>query len=324
MKKASLFLITLILAMAFTACGEITHETKNPELKPTETKATETDAPDADVPETDAEEEETKAPETKAPETDAPEVIAGEETITQTVLLAEAGVKITAKSLDKSGWMGPELKLLIENNTDKNLTVQVRNCSVNGYMIDPSISADVTPGKKVNASILFMDSSLEKAGIDTFADIEFSFHVFDSETWDDYIDSSLITLKTSAADTYNYTYDDSGEVIYEKNSIKIVAKELITDTLFGPELKLYIYNGSDQSITVQTRDDSVNGFMVTTVASFEIGAGKHCVDEITFLSSDLEENEITEITEYEFSLHIFNSDKWGTIDDSDPIVLTFN
>ncbi len=74
MKKASLLLLTLILAMSFTACGESTHETKNPELKPTETKATETkasDAPETDVPETDA--PETDAPETDAPETEAPE-----------------------------------------------------------------------------------------------------------------------------------------------------------------------------------------------------------------------------------------------------------
>ena len=45
MRKASLFLLTAIPAMSFTACGESTTETKNPELKPRETKATETDNP---------------------------------------------------------------------------------------------------------------------------------------------------------------------------------------------------------------------------------------------------------------------------------------
>lgn len=302
MKKVSLFLLALVLALTVTSCGESTTETKNPELKSEETNVTETKASKSEVLE------------------DNTEI----ETITQTVLLDEAGVKITAKSIDKSGWMGPEIKLLIENNTDRNLTVQVRNCSVNGYMIDPSLSADVTPGKKINDTITFMESDLEASGIETFADIELSFHIFYSDDWETHLDSAPVTLKTSAADTYIYTYDDSGVTIYEKNSIKVVAKGLVTDELWGPELKLYVYNGSNQPITVQTRDDSVNGFMVTTSASVEVDVGKHCMDAITFFSSDLEENEITDITEYEFSLHIYNSDTWDTIDDSEPIVLTFN
>ena len=83
--------------------------------------------------------EETKAAETEAPKT--------EESIEEQVILDEQGVKITAKGLDKSGLMGPSIKLLIENECGKDVTVQARNASVNGYMIETLLSADIVNGK---------------------------------------------------------------------------------------------------------------------------------------------------------------------------------
>ena len=57
--------------------------------------------------------------------------------INETVLVDEAGIKITAKSFDPNGFWGPEVKLLIENNSGTDLTFQARNASVNGYMTKP-------------------------------------------------------------------------------------------------------------------------------------------------------------------------------------------
>ena len=254
---------------------------------------------------------------------DSAESPATSDTITETVLVDEAGIKITAKSLDKSGWMGPELKLLIENNTDKNLTVQVRNASVNGYMVSTSISEDVAAGKKANGEITFSNTSLKGAGISTFADMEFSFHIVDDE-WDTYLDTDMITVRTAAAETYTYSYDNSGDEIYNDNGIIVVAKGLNTGDIFGKGAVFYFHNGSDQPVTISDRDCSVNGFMLDPNLYVEIMPGKHAVDDMDFWSSELEENGITDIADIEFSLHISNNDTWDTIDDSDPIVLHFD
>ena len=56
----------------------------------------------------------------------------------QTVLVDQDNVVITATGMDESVF-GLELKLLIENNSDTNLTFQVRNASVNGYMADTDL-----------------------------------------------------------------------------------------------------------------------------------------------------------------------------------------
>ena len=78
---------------------------------------------DASTDETSEETEESKAEQEPA-KTEA--------TISETVLLDESGVKITAKSLSEDELFGTELKLMIENNSGKDLTFQCRNYSVNG------------------------------------------------------------------------------------------------------------------------------------------------------------------------------------------------
>ncbi len=258
-------------------------------------------------------------PNAEKPDSEAPKAV----TIPETVLLDSDGVKVTAKGLDTDSFMGPELKLLIENNSGKNLTFQARKVSVNGYMIDPIFSVDVADGKKANDALTLTQSELELCGISTIADIEFSLHLYDSDDWDVYLDTLAIQLKTSAAEGFIYTYDDSGTPAYEENGIKIIAKGISDDSIMGTDIILYLENNSDQSVTVQVRDMSVNGFMVDPIFSCEIEPGKHAIDGITILSSYLEENDITDIETVELSFHIYDSDSFMTRQDSDTITLTF-
>ena len=83
-------------------------------------------------------------------------------TIEETVLLDESGIKITATGLE-DGWLGTDLKLLIENNGDTNVTVQARNSSVNGFMVDTMMSEDVVAGKKANTTLTFSTGGLKEA-----------------------------------------------------------------------------------------------------------------------------------------------------------------
>ena len=246
-----------------------------------------------------------------------------EATIEEQVLVDQDGVKITAKSMSTS-LFGPELKILIENDSDVDLCVQTRNASVNGFMVDTMISEEVAAGKKTNTSITFSASALSECGITKFAEMEFYFHVFREDNWDTYFDSDVISVKTSLYDSHEQTIDDSGEVLYDEDGIKIVGKGLSkNDSIFGPGLIIYIENNTDTDFTVQVRDTSVNGFMIDTALSEDVVAGKKAITAITFFKSDLEENDITTITSIETSFHIFDLYSWDTIVDTDPITINF-
>ena len=244
-------------------------------------------------------------------------------TVDETVLLEQDGIKITATGMD-DGLFGTELKLLIENDSSTNLTFQARNASVNDYMVDTMMSEDVAAGKKSNTSLTFSTSGLKDCGIDTIANMEFSFHIFTTDGWDDFLDSDIISLDTSAAGSYTQNYDDSGEVFYDKDGIKIIGKGLSSnDSFFGPGLIVYIENNSSKNFTVQVRDTSVNGFMIDTSMSEDVIVGKKAITAVTFFSSSLEENGINDITSIETSFHVFDMESWDTIVDTDPITINF-
>lgn len=247
-----------------------------------------------------------------------------EATISETVLVDEAGVKITAKSLEIDAVFGPEIELFIENDSGKDLTFQCNYASVNGYMVDTVMSVDVVNGKKANDSLSFMEYDFDACGIDAIADMEISFHIFDTAEWETYLDTDAIQLKTSIADTFEYIYDDSGDLAYEGNDVRIVVKGLKEDDLiFGPGIVVYIENTGDKDVIVQTRDVSVNGFMVDALFSCDVVAGKRAVDVITFMEADLEKNSISDIENVELSFHIFDMIEWDTIADTETVYITF-
>lgn len=311
MKK--ILIIALCIILALSGCGGEKNKdsASSPETK-AETKATEAEKTSS---------QETTSAAKTAPE-DTPDVSGSNISIEEQVLLEQDGIKITATEFSTDEFWGPSVSLKLENNTDKNVTVQTRSSSVNGYMMDFSMSCDIAAGKKATDSFYISEESLEQAGIDTIAEMNFYFTVFDSDTWDDIFDSDYITLKTSIADSFIQSCDDSGQTVYEDGGIKIVYKNMTEDSIWGPSALFYIENNSDTNITIQCRNTSINGYMIDPMISDEIGIGKKAIVDATFSSDDLEANDITTINEIETSFYIFDSITWDTITETDPIVIT--
>lgn len=128
-----------------------------------------------------------KADKTTTESTEAPEA--------SQVLYDQNGITITYKGIEET-YMGVDVKVLIENNTDKNYCVQSRDFSINGYMVDTIFSADVASGKKINDSISVFKSALEKNDIDydSISSIEFYLHIFNWDEFDSSFDSDIISI----------------------------------------------------------------------------------------------------------------------------------
>lgn len=301
MKKHTIILFALVLALALTACSSVP-STPNDKL-PVGTQATTPTGSNSS----------TKT--TAAPEADI--------TLDEQVIFEKDGIRVTVKGMANDDFWGPGIKVLVENESAQNITVQTRNCSINGLMMEPMFSCDVAAGKKANDTILFMNTQLETAQISVIANVEFYLHIFNSDTWDSMMDSDVISLKTSATD-HVQTYNDSGFLAYDDGSIKVVIQKLNSeDSFWGSDVYVYVENNTSSNITIQARDVSIDGFMVSPIFSCDIAAGKKAYDTITFMESDLEDNGITDISQLELKFTIFNSDTWGNIADTDTITVTF-
>ncbi|WP_052124044.1 hypothetical protein [Ureibacillus manganicus] len=303
MKKFITIMFVFSLALIVAACSSSTDD--NNDKTPVDETAEKQNG------------ENTKDESTKTDNTDV--------TLEEQVIYEENDIKVTVTGLKNDSFYGPEITVLIENNSTKNITVQSRRSSINGLMVDTMFSADVAAGKKANDGITFSTSELEASGITTIKDIELALHIIDADTWDEIANSDLISLTTTADASFVQEYDDSGFVAYDADGVKVVIKKLnSSESFWGSDVYLYIENNSDTDITIQARDVAVNGFMVDPMLSSDVGAGKKAFDTMTFMESDLTDNGITDITDLEFKLHIFNTESWDTIKDTDSIKVTFD
>ena len=243
-------------------------------------------------------------------------------TLAETVLFDQDGIRITATDLSTDSLFGPELNLLVENDSAQNIVVQPNYCMVNGYMMDGLLSADVAAGKKANDTLDFLSNALARCGIETITDIELDLVVSDGDSWQTLYETGPVILQTSAAGQYTQTYDDSGEEIYNQNGIRVVAKS-VNDDLFGMGIKFYLENNTDKAVIINADNVSVNGYMMTDLFYSDLAPRSHAVDTLTLLGSELEDNHIDTITDAELSLQITDADYYQTIDSTAPITLHF-
>ncbi|MEN6593428.1 MAG: zinc ribbon domain-containing protein [Clostridiaceae bacterium] len=252
------------------------------------------------------------------------EPTSGDVTVSEQVVLDQDGVRVTVLSMDMENWFGPTLNVLIENNTDKSLTVQARESSVNGVMMDPYFSCDVAAGKKANGEISYLSTDLSDAGITTIQTMELLFYVYETDTWDEVFSSDIVAITTSAQGTFTQTYDTAGTEVLNEKGIRFVVQRLDEDdAVWGSNVRVYVENNSTRAITVQLTDVSVNGFMVDPYYYSALSPSKVSFDRVSFLQSDLDDNQISSIESLEFRIHVYDSNSWDTILDSDVITITF-
>lgn len=241
--------------------------------------------------------------------------------ISEQLLLDQDGIKVTATEYVNDGFLGDGLKLLIENNSDKDYTLGCDALIVNDFMLSDLFSTTVAAGKKTNETLSMYSSELASAGIDTVGKVEIYFHAYDSE-WKTLFQDVYTEVDTSAFDSMDTSVDASGTELYNSNGIRIVGKGVEEDSFLGKSIPLYIENTSGQNVTVSVDDLSVNGFMLEPLFSATVYDGKKTLRSITLLSSELETNGITSIEQVELKFKLLNSKTYQTIAESDVVAFT--
>lgn len=243
-------------------------------------------------------------------------------TIDEQVLFEQEGIVATATEYVTDSIWGDGIKLLLENNSDKDITVGCSALIVNDYMIADLFASGVAAGKKSNETLYLSSTQLKAAGIENVGKIEIYFHVFDSSTYKTVFDTECITIQTSEYANMDTTPNDAGTELYNEGGIRIVGKTVDENSFWGTAILLYVENNSGKNVGISVDDMSINGFMMNPLFSTRVYDGKKSIDDITLFSSDLEKNGIETIEEVELKFHIYNADSYSTITDSEPITFS--
>ena len=113
-------------------------------------------------------------------------------TLAETVLFDQDG--ITATGLSTDSLFGPELNLLVENDSAQNIVVQPTYCMVNGYMMTDLLYSDLAPHSHAVDTLTLLGSELEDNHIDTITDAELSLQITDADYYQTIDSTAPITL----------------------------------------------------------------------------------------------------------------------------------
>lgn len=105
----------------------------------------------------------------------------------------DKNVKITFTGItgDKDNY---KINLTIKNKSNKTLTIQARETSINGIMIDPICSIEIAPKKIAKDYMSIAYDEADKVPMSEVKNIETKFHIFNDNDWSDYYDTKNIVV----------------------------------------------------------------------------------------------------------------------------------
>ena len=295
MKKFLAAILAFVIAFSLAACAESEPGTQPLSTQPLESVDA-SNTPTGEVTE----------------ETTEPVSEAGKAEVAESVVYEDDSFKITVTGMDADSLWGTEINLLVENNSDKNISLSGDTFVVNGITLIGNLYIDDAAGKKANGSMILYTESLDVAGINDVATVyAYDAHIIDTDTYESILDVPM-EIKTSIADGYTQAVNDEGEQLWQADGITVIA-QVVDDSIWGKRVKLLIKNDTEANIIVQADSISVNGFMVAAIMSSDVVANTACFADMTVFESDLESNGIENIEEVAFTLSILNPDTYETI-----------
>ena len=124
--------------------------------------------------------------------------------------------------------------------------------------------------------------------------------------------STEATAVSEATEAPRAEFPETVLVDDETCTVKLTAIE--EDSIWGYTLKAYLENKTNIELTFSLEDVSVNGFMCDPFWAASVTPGMKSNEDISFLSSDFEMNDITTPTVIEFTLRVHDANDY-TADD---------
>lgn len=225
----------------------------------------------------------------------------------------ECTIKIT--KAENNLIFGFGLSVQLENkSSEKNYMFSLSRAAINGVQCTPLWASEVVAGKKSNDTVYFLDSDLEDNGIVTYTDIELTFRVYDSDDWsaEDIINKTVHVYPYGEENATQYVRESvpTDNIIIDNEHVSVTVIGYEEDTIWGYQVKLFIVNKTGKEIMVSISDASVNGYMADPFFATSVSPNKCAFSSVTWFSSTLEENGISEVTELEFTMRVYDNGDW--------------
>lgn len=234
-------------------------------------------------------------------------------------------------SVDKTSITDESMILKVNNTTNKDLIITCDAAAINHYMVDASLYGTIKARKQEDIKLYFSEGILARSGMKEVGLIDLWLIVHEADTKDKLYVSDKIVIETDAAENMDVVVLDEGCEIYNKDNLRVVAKEVVYDEKYDTtSLEMFIENNTEQNVFVGEWSVKINGCDANGVFFEEVRPQKMDIHKLKFDESSLDSAEITDVSqikEIEIELRITRENPVTgemSAEYTEPIILNFN
>lgn len=250
-------------------------------------------------------------------EDDNEEPISHEE---NTAIFDSDGIKITYMGFEaEKGYSEPALYFCIENNTQKDIYIDIDTLTVNGFAVSDYFSEDLSAGNKANCTLDIHSYNTEVNNIKSVGEVKLSFGIYDG------YEKICSTPAFTAALDENYVPEliDRSEFspIAENNGVSLYYSGMESDEdTRSISLKLYLENNSDKAVRFSLSDVYVDNFKISTYDIGKCPSDSRTFIEIYISADDAKLNGFSSPQKLVFNFYCSDDDRNEMIENKDYTV----
>ncbi len=243
------------------------------------------------------------------------------EILPEQVIYDTDGIKITVKGLEESTMAGSLIRVLVENDTERNIAFSGDLFVVNGVTMPGYLYADVAAGMKANDAIELYSDNLGAAGIAQVETVRgYDARIVDTDTYDTLAQVPL-ELETAYYQGRDFQYDDTGVELYSAGGVTVIA-QVISEEFYGKTARLLVKNETGRDVVLEAEHISVNGFTLDAWLYDTVCANTVRYCQLDLFESGLEENGIDQIKTITFRLNVLDASSFETLSQSEQLTVT--
>ena len=222
------------------------------------------------------------------------------------------GVRITVKGMEENTMTGTQIKVLVENGTDRNLVLSGDLFVVNGVTVPGYLYAEVAAGTRTHDAIELYPDVLKSAGIGQIGTLlGYDTRIVDTDTYE-ILARVPMELTTAYAQAGEFVPEESGVELYRDREITVIA-QMITDEFYGKTARLLVKNETGKDIIVEAENIAVNGYTVDAWLYDTVVADTVRYCHLDLFETGLAENGIDHIETISFRLNFLDAVSFETL-----------
>ena len=243
-----------------------------------------------------------------------------EPVLAEQIIYDSDGIRITVKGMEENTATGTNIRILVENGTDRNLAVSGDLFLVNGVTLPGYLYAQVAAGTRTNDAIEFYTEVLDTAGIRNIGTIRaYDARIVDTDSYE-ILARVPMELTTAHRGYEDLVAQESGVELYRQEGITVIA-QMISREFYGSTVQLLVKNETPGDIIVEAENVSVNGYTLDAWLYDAVVKDSVRYCQLDLFETGLAENGIEQIDQVSFRLHFLDAGSYETIARSDVLTV---